>query len=91
MTRKELAKKVSLKMDLDILTVDEVIKHATSEITEALMNEKEVFIRGFGTFKTIKRKAKLVRNINAGTSFTLPEHKVPSWKPSQAVKKLLLG
>jgi DNA-binding protein HU-beta len=40
-------------------------------------------MRGFGSFIVKKRAKKLARNISRGTTVEIPEHFVPSFKPSK--------
>ena len=42
-----------------------------------------VYLRGFGTFGLKTRKQKVARNISAKTAVIVPEHNIPSFKPSK--------
>lgn len=63
-----------------------------TNVKQALANGENVYIRGFGSFITKKRAAKVGRNIKQNTSVFIPEHFVPAFKPAKEftdeVKKL---
>ena len=63
-----------------------------SNVKQSLTNGENVYIRGFGSFITKKRAAKVGRNIKQNTSVYIPEHFVPAFKPAKEftdeVKKL---
>ena len=42
-----------------------------------------VYLRGFGSFVVKTRKEKTARNISKNTAIKIPEHKVPTFKPSK--------
>ena len=54
-----------------------------SEISEALSRGDHVEIRGFGTFKTIKRKARVGRNPKNSELVQIPEKNAVRWKMSK--------
>jgi DNA-binding protein HU-beta len=62
------------------------------EVKEALANGEHIYIRGFGSFITKKRAAKIGRNIKKNVAVEIPEHYIPAFKPSKEfvaeVKKL---
>jgi DNA-binding protein HU-beta len=61
-------------------------------VKDTLIDGENIYIRGFGSFITKKRAAKLGRNIKKNTSVYIPEHYIPSFKPAKEfvdeVKKL---
>ena len=64
--------------------VEEVVNSFLDNIEKAMVNG---IIRGFGTFQTTERKAKVGRNIKAGIPVRIPAHIEPVFKPSEALKK----
>jgi len=56
-------------------------------IAVALKKRDNVYLRKFGTFKLVKRKAKKGRNIKAGTSVDIPERTVVKFVPSDWLLK----
>lgn len=61
-------------------------------VKQTLAEGENIYIRGFGSFITKKRAAKVGRNIKKNTSVYIPEHFIPAFKPAKEfvdeVKKL---
>ena len=53
------------------------------EFTKALCRGENIEIRGFGTYKIIKRKARLGRNPKTSESVQIPAKKAIKWKMSK--------
>ncbi|QOR76807.1 MAG: integration host factor subunit beta [Thermoflavifilum sp.] len=75
------------KVDV-LVTVEALLK----EIKDSLARGENIYIRGFGSFITKKRAAKIGRDIKKNIAVEIPEHYIPAFKPSkefiQEVKKL---
>jgi nucleoid DNA-binding protein len=56
-------------------------------ITEALSKKESVTLVGFGTFKTVLRKARKGRNPQTGKGITIPEKNMPKFVPGKALKE----
>ena len=52
-------------------------------IKQNMARGENIYLRGFGTFLLKKRAAKTGRNISNGTSVKIPDHVIPSFKPSK--------
>lgn len=63
-----------------------------ANVKQTLSEGENIYIRGFGSFITKKRAAKVGRNIKKNTSVYIPEHYIPAFKPAKEfmdeVKKL---
>ncbi|NNV57082.1 HU family DNA-binding protein [Limnovirga soli] len=66
------------KVDV-LVTVETLIK----EIKENISKGENIYIRGFGSFITKKRAAKIGRNIKKNVAVNIPEHFIPAFKPSK--------
>ena len=53
------------------------------EISQALYRGENVEIRGFGTYKIVKRKARIGRNPKNSESIQIPEKNAIKWKMSK--------
>jgi DNA-binding protein HU-beta len=53
----------------------------------SLTNGENVYLRSFGSFILKHRAQKTARNISKNTSIVIPEHNVPSFKPSKGFAK----
>jgi len=54
-----------------------------SNVKETLAEGENIYIRGFGSFITKKRAAKVGRNIKKNTLVYIPEHYIPAFKPAK--------
>ena len=75
----EIAKKTGIEKSVVLTTVEsfmEVVKNSLAE-------QEPVYLRGFGSFITKKRAAKAARDILKNTTITVPEHKIPAFKPAK--------
>ena len=63
--------------------VERILEIIFLEITEALCRGENVEIRGFGTYKKIKRKARIGRNPKNSESVQIPEKNAIKWKMSK--------
>lgn len=54
-----------------------------TNVKQALIDGENVYIRGFGSFITKKRAAKIGRNIKKNTTVYIPEHYIPAFKPAK--------
>ncbi len=55
-------------------------------ITEALTKKDTVTLVGFGTFKTVERKARKGRNPQTGKEISIGSRVVPKFVPGKALK-----
>ena len=84
MIKEELLAKVASDTMVSRGTIDTVVN---SFIEIELVDGDNVVIRGFGEFRNVERKAKVARNIKAGTPIHIPAHIEPDFKVSDALKK----
>ena len=91
MTKAEVVSKISSKTGVEKITTLAIVESFMNEVMNAVSENESVFLRGFGTFKAKKRAQKTGRNIKKNTTIIIPEHHIPSFKPSklftQEVKK----
>lgn len=89
MTKAELVKEISQTTGTDSVTILSVIESFMSEVKSSLEREDEVTLRSFGTFCLKHRAEKVARNLSLNTSMVIPEHDIPSFKPSTEFLKRL--
>ena len=63
--------------------MEKILQIIFEEITEAFCREENIEIRGFGTYKIIKRKARIGRNPKNSKLVKIPEKKAIKWKMSK--------
>ena len=83
MTKAELVSKISLNTGVEKTTAMAIVESIMKEIKLSIKNNESVYLRGFGTFKAKKRAEKTGRNIKKNTTIIIPEHYIPSFKPSK--------
>jgi DNA-binding protein HU-beta len=52
-------------------------------VKDSLVINKNVYLRGFGSFIIKKRAKKTARNISKNTTLIIPAHNIPSFKPAK--------
>jgi len=89
MTKKELANVAASQLGMKPADVEKTIDALIEAAKGAVKGGDTIHLRGFGSLGSKLRKAKLARNIKAGTQVAVPAHKVPYFKPSPEFKALL--
>ena len=85
MTKAEIINKIADETGVAKKDVATTVEAFMEEIRQSLAENKEnVYLRGFGTFIVKRRAQKTARNISKNTTLIIPEHKIPSFKPSKA-------
>ena len=69
--------------------IERILEIIFFEISEALCRGENVEIRGFGTYKIVRRKARIGKNPKNLQSVQIPEKNAIKWKMSKALFKKL--
>ena len=85
MNQEDLINEVSKNLDEEA-NAKEIIKCIFSSIHNALAKGDSVALKGFGTFKVIKRKARKGINPRNGKQIDIPEKSVPKFIPAKSLK-----
>jgi len=92
MRKADLINKIAEKTNIPKVDVVVTLEAMFKEIKATLSKGENIYIRGFGSFITKKRAAKIGRNIKRNTAVQIPAHFIPAFKPAkefmQEVKKL---
>ena len=92
MRKADLINQISDKTGIPKVDVLVTIETMIKEVKESLSAGQNIYIRGFGSFITKKRAAKIGRNIKKNIAVHIPEHYIPAFKPAKEfvaeVKKL---
>ena len=86
-SKSELAERLAAKTDLTKTKATEVITALTECITEALSNQEEVRLVGFGTFLTRHRKATTGRNPQTGATIQIKASNQAKFRAGKALKE----
>src|ERR1700712_780840 len=60
-------------------------------IKDALKEQKNIEVRGFGTFKIRQRKTRMARNPRTGSPVEVSARPVPVFKPSKELRAMVAG
>jgi len=84
MVRSELLQKMrNLHPNILSRDMEKIFEIIFLEFTKALCGDKNIEIRGFGTYKIAKRKARIGRNPKNSQLVQIPEKKMIKWKMSK--------
>ncbi|MCX5686606.1 MAG: integration host factor subunit beta, partial [Candidatus Omnitrophica bacterium] len=87
MTKKDIVLKITEETDIKQVDVKKVVQRTLDHITGALSGGKTVELRNFGVFKVKTRKPRIGRNPKTGTTVSIPERKVVTFKAGMVMKK----
>ena len=87
MTKADIVNKVSENTGIEKETVQNAIEAFMETVKESLTQDKNVYLRGFGSFIVKKRASKVARNISKNTTIIIPEHFIPSFKSAETFYK----
>jgi len=83
MTKANIVNEISKNTGIEKRTVQEIIEAFMETVRNSLVKDKNVYLRGFGSFIVKKRAKKTARNITKNTTIIIPEHFIPAFKPSK--------
>ncbi len=63
-----------------------IVDHLTELVTSTLKKGDRVRFPGFGTFRVLKRKARIARNPQTGEPVRVPARTVPRFTPAKELK-----
>jgi DNA-binding protein HU-beta len=81
MRKLELIKEISKKTEIEKPHVERVVETLMTVIQDHISDGNTIYLRGFGTFNIIKRKAKTGRNFHSKAEVIIPARNVPHFKP----------
>ena len=84
MTKADIVNEISKSTGIEKVTVQKTVEAFMQTVRESLENNENVYLRGFGSFIVKKRAQKTARNISKNTTIIIPEHYIPSFKPSKS-------
>jgi integration host factor subunit beta len=89
MTKADLIEELALLSELSKKSSEIVVKTFVNSIVESLTRGDKVELRGFGTFKLRRRRARIGRNPRTGERVDVPSKVVPFFKPGKALRELV--
>jgi integration host factor subunit beta len=89
MTKADLVDEVAKVTELSRKDAEVIVETLFESIIKALKANDKLEVRGFGSFRIRERKARQGRNPKTGDKVSVPEKKVPYFKPSKELKDLI--
>jgi len=83
MTKADIVSEISRKTGVEKVTVEKTVEAFMESVKESMIDGQDVYLRGFGSFVVKKRAQKKARDIGKNKEIVLPEHYIPSFRPSK--------
>ncbi len=83
MTKAEIINEIASKTGIEKIQVASILESFMKSVKTRMTSGENIYLRGFGTFVVKKRARKLARNISKNTTVIIPEHFIPTFKPSK--------
>jgi len=84
MTKAEIIAEISTKTGVEKNQVQEVVESFFKVVRNNMIDGKNVYFRGFGSFIIKKRAQKIARNISKNTAMVIDAHYIPAFKPAKS-------
>ncbi len=86
MTKAEMVVQVARDVQVTRREADIIVETVLKSIVDSLLAGEKVEIRGFGSFRTRIRAARLGRNPKSGVEVEVPPKTIPFFKPSKQLR-----
>ena len=88
MTRSDLVDELAARfVQLTHRDAEFAVKTLLEAVSDALVHGNRIEIRGFGSFSVNRRPPRMGRNPRSGASVSIPEKRVPHFKPGKALRE----
>jgi DNA-binding protein HU-beta len=77
MTKADIVNEISKNTGIEKITVQKTVEAFMEAVKDSLNTNKNVYLRGFGSFIIKKRAKKTARNISKNTTLIIPAHNIP--------------
>lgn len=84
MTKADIITEIVSETGFERIDTQIVVEMFMKKIKQSLASGENVYLRGFGSFIIKYRAEKLGRHISKNISIKIPEHNIPSFKPSKS-------
>ncbi len=86
MNKSELIDAIAASADIPKAQATRALDAVIESVTNALKQNDQVVLVGFGTFSVKERNARSGRNPQTGQTIEIPAAKIPTFKPGKALK-----
>ncbi len=87
MTKADIVEIITLSTGISKTETEAVVNGFLDTVIESLKEGKNIELRGFGSFKVVKRAQRVARNPKTNQEVIVPEQYVPVLKMSKDFKK----
>lgn len=87
MTKEDLSEMLAERTGDTVVHSKVMIDGLLDVIIDALSKGRNIYLRGFGSFRVVKRKAKPCRNISTGEAMVMPAHKTVKFSLGKELKE----
>ena len=84
MTKADIVNEIAKSTGVEKVMVQTIVEAFMDNVRNSLIENENVYLRGFGSFIIKKRATKVARNISENTTITIPEHNIPAFKPAKS-------
>ena len=91
MTKADLIEEVSRVVEMTRKESEVIVETIFDSIVKSLRGGDKIEIRGFGSFRTRQRQARVGRNPKSGDRVDVPAKRIPFFKPSKELRDLVNG
>jgi integration host factor subunit beta len=91
MTKADLIEEVARAVEMTRKDSEVIVETIFDSIVRSLRAGDKIEIRGFGSFRTRQRKARIGRNPKTGDRVEVPARTIPFFKPSKELKDSING
>jgi integration host factor subunit beta len=89
MTKADLIEEVSRVVEMTRKESEIIVETIFDSIVKSLKSGDKIEIRGFGSFRTRQRQARIGRNPKSGDRVEVPAKRIPFFKPSKELRDLV--
>jgi integration host factor subunit beta len=89
MTKVDLIDEVARVVEMTRKDSEVIVESIFDSVVKALRADDKIEIRGFGSFRTRQRQARIGRNPKTGARVEVPAKRIPYFKPSKELKDLV--
>ncbi|HZP02221.1 MAG TPA: HU family DNA-binding protein [Terriglobia bacterium] len=89
MTKADLIDEVSKVVEMTRKESEIIVETIFDSIVKSLRGGDKIEIRGFGSFRTRQRQARIGRNPKSGDRVDVPAKRIPFFKPSKELRDLV--
>ena len=89
MTKADLVEEVVRVSGLSKKHAESIVNTVFASIVEALEKDEKIELRGFGSFRVRRRRSRQGRNPKTGDQVSVPEKRIPYFKPGKELKELI--